>query len=206
MKKWLGLLLAVALVAGCGGGAKGTSAKAEAPKAESKPAATAQAAPAGKVLVAYYSASGNTRHVAEVIAKSTQADIFEIVPEKVYTDKELDYRDAESRVSKEHNDANRVVPLKNAKPANFDQYKTVFVAYPIWWGIAAWPVDGFIKANDFAGKTVIPVATAASSGLGQSGQLLQKMANNMGTWQEGKCFNGHYSDKTVQDWVAGLKF
>ena len=198
----LSVMLVLFLMAGCGG----AGGKAEAPKTKSQPAVTAQSGAQGKVLVAYYSASGHTRHVAELIAAQTKADIFEIVPEKIYTEPELKKRDPESRVSKEHNDPNRTVPLKNAKPASFEQYRTVFVAYPIWYHIAAWPVDGFIKANDFTGKTVIPVATARSSDLGESAKLLQQMTKTPGNWQEGTCFKGKYTDKDVADWVASLAY
>ncbi len=75
--------------------------------------------------------------------------------------------------------------------------------YPIWWGIAAWPLDGFVKANDFTGKTVIPFCTSASSGMGESGKLLAEMAGT-GEWQEGTRFQSSASEEDVRDWVAGL--
>ena len=79
----------------------------------------------------------------------------------------------------------------------------MFIGYPIWWGIAAWPVNNFVKGNDFSGKTVIPFATSASSGMGQSGTLLEEMANS-GTWQSGQRFSSGASGSTVRDWAAGL--
>lgn len=121
----------------------------------------------GKTLVVYYSASGNTEEVANYIASATDGDLFEIVPIEIYTGEDLDWTDKDSRVSKEHdNEDERNVPLVSDTVDNWDEYDTVFIGYPIWWGIAAWPVDGFIKANDFTGKTVIPFCTSASSGLG----------------------------------------
>lgn len=75
--------------------------------------------------------------------------------------------------------------------------------YPIWWGIAAWPVDTFIEANDFTGKTVIPFATSSSSGLGESGELLAEMAGT-GEWLDGERFRSGVSETDVQDWVTGL--
>lgn len=86
---------------------------------------------------------------------------------------------------------------------NWDSYDTVLIGYPIWWGIAAWPTDGFVKANDFTGKTVIPFCTAASSGIGQSGKLLADLAGT-GDWQEGQRFASGASDKEVAAWVARL--
>lgn len=86
---------------------------------------------------------------------------------------------------------------------NWDDYDTVFIGYPIWWGIAAWPVDGFIEANDFSGKTVIPFCTSASSSLGESGQLLADMAGT-GDWQEGHRFSSSVSEDDVQAWLDEL--
>ena len=77
--------------------------------------------------------------------------------------------------------------------------------YPIWWGIAAWPVDTFVEANDFTGKTVIPFCTSASSGIGESGQLLAEMAGT-GDWKEGQRFSGSADDAEVSDWVKDLGY
>lgn len=104
----------------------------------------------GKILVVYYSASGNTKDVAEKIAKITEADLFEIEPVEPYTDDDLDWTDDDSRVSREHDDESlRDVELVSTTVDNWDSYDTVYIGYPIWWGIAAWPVDNFVKKNDF---------------------------------------------------------
>lgn len=87
---------------------------------------------------------------------------------------------------------------------NWEEYDTVMIGYPIWWGIAAWPVDTFVKANDFNGKTVIPFCTSASSGLGQSGELLAEEANG-GNWQEGQRFRFNPSDSDIKRWTDSLK-
>lgn len=158
----------------------------------------------GKTLIVYYSASGNTEEVANYIASATSGDLFEIVPTEVYTGADLDWTDNDSRVSREHdNEDERNVPLVSDTVDNWDKYDTVFIGYPIWWGIAAWPVDGFIKANDFTGKTVIPFCTSASSGLGESGELLEEMAGT-GEWLEGERFRSGASEETVRSWVEGL--
>lgn len=159
----------------------------------------------GKTLIVYYSASGNTEEVANYIASATSGDLFEIVPTEVYTGADLDWTDNDSRVSREHdNEDERNVPLVSDTVDNWDEYDTVFIGYPIWWGIAAWPVDGFIKANDFTGKTVIPFCTSASSGLGESGELLEEMAGT-GEWLEGERFRSGASEETVRSWVEGLE-
>lgn len=158
----------------------------------------------GKTLIVYYSASGNTEEVANYIASATGGDLFEIVPTEIYTDADLDWMDDDSRVSREHdNEEERNVPLVSDTVDNWNEYDTVFIGYPIWWGIAAWPVDGFVKANDFIGKTVIPFCTSSSSGLGESGELLKEMAGT-GEWLEGERFRSGASEETVRSWVEGL--
>lgn len=158
-----------------------------------------------KVLVVYYSAQSHTKLVAEKIANNLNADIFEIIPEQKYISEDLDWTDDNSRVSKEHNDENlRNVKLTRTQVDNFENYDTILIGYPIWWGIAAWPVDSFVKANDFSGKTVIPFCTSASSGLGQSGKLLEKEANS-GKWLEGHRFSSNPSDSDIKNWTDSLK-
>ena len=159
----------------------------------------------GKTLVVYYSATNNTEAVAGYIADATGADIFELIPTEPYTSADLDWTDRDSRVSREHDDESlRDVELESAVPDNWGDYDTVFVGYPIWWGIAAWPVNGFIAANDFSGKTVIPFCTSSSSGLGQSGELLEEAAGT-GNWLEGQRFRSGAHEDDVKDWVAGLE-
>lgn len=223
MKKLAALLLNVVLVlslVACGSANKPassttqpeTSAPTEQPATE--PSESSSTAPAesepetqpetGKTLVVYYSASGNTERVAKDIAEAAGADLFEIVPTEVYTSDDLDWTNPDSRVSREHDDESlRDVPLTTTEVPDWDSYDTVFIGYPIWWGIAAWPVDTFVKNNDFTGKTVIPFATSSSSGMGQSGSLLADMAGT-GEWQEGQRFSSGVSSDEVQSWVNGL--
>lgn len=218
MKKLTALLLSVVLVlslAACGSANKPassttqpeTSAPTEQP--ESSSTAPTESEPetqpeTGKTLVVYYSASGNTERVAKDIAEAAGADLFEIVPTEVYTSEDLNWTNSDSRVSREHDDESlRDVPLTTTEVPDWDSYDTVFIGYPIWWGIAAWPVDTFVKNNDFTGKTVIPFATSSSSGMGQSGSLLADMAGT-GEWQEGQRFSSGVSSDDVQSWVNGL--
>lgn len=223
MKKLTALLLSVVLVLGlaaCGSANKPassttqpeTSAPTEQPAtvpSESSSTAPTESEPetqpeTGKTLVVYYSASGNTERVAKDIAEAAGADRFEIVPTEVYTSDDLDWTNPDSRVSREHDDESlRDVPLTTTEVPDWDSYDTVFIGYPIWWGIAAWPVDTFVKNNDFTGKTVIPFATSSSSGMGQSGSLLADMAGT-GEWQEGQRFSSGVSSDDVQSWVNGL--
>ena len=159
---------------------------------------------AGKTLVVYYSATGNTENVANYIATATDGDLFELEPAEPYSDADLNWTDDNSRVVREHdNPDERDIALVKSTVENWDEYDTIFIGYPIWWGIAAWPVDGFIEANDFTGKTVIPFATSSSSGLGESGELLAEMAGT-GDWQEGQRFRSGVDEADVQEWVNGL--
>lgn len=157
-----------------------------------------------KILVVYYSASGHTERVANDIANALNADTFELVPQTPYTDADLDWTTDGSRVNKEHDDESlRDIPLVQDTVENWDEYSTIIIGYPIWWGIAAWPVNEFVTNNDFTGKTVIPFATSASSGMGESGKLLEEMAGT-GNWQAGQRFSSSVSDDEVADWAKGL--
>ena len=156
----------------------------------------------GKTLVVY-SASGNTKRVAEGVA-AADSDTFELIPVTPYTEEDLNWTTAGSRVNLEHDDESlRDIALEADTVENWDDYDTVFIGYPIWWGIAAWPVNGFVEANDFSGKTVIPFCTSASSGLGQSGELLEEMASS-GNWLEGVRFRSSASDEEITEWFESL--
>ena len=158
----------------------------------------------GKTLVVYFSAQNHTEAVAQRIAENLNADIFEITPVDEYTSADLNWNDDNSRVTREHEDESlRNVELTSATVENWDSYDTVLIGYPIWWGIAAWPVDTFVKANDFNGKTVIPFCTSSSSGLGQSGELLAEEANG-GNWLEGHRFRSNSSDSEIDEWTNSL--
>ena len=165
---------------------------------------TESGAGSGSVLVVYYSATGNTESAANYIAQATGGDLFEITPAQPYTDGDLNWTDENSRVSQEYADESlRNVELTTTQVENWDSYDTVFLGYPIWWGVAAWPVDGFVEANDFTGKTVIPFCTSSSSGLGESGELLAELAGT-GDWQEGQRFRSSASQEDVNEWVDSL--
>lgn len=216
MKKLTSILLSLVLVfsfAACSNNSSdnsnttsSTSQTANAPADTSKSTDenTQNSNTSSKILVVYYSATGSTKAVAETIADTSGGDLFEITPVDPYTSDDLNWTNDNSRVSVEHNDeSKRDVELTQVTPDNWDDYDTVFVGYPIWWGIAAWPVNNFVKGNDFSGKTVIPFCTSSSSGLGQSGDLLADMAGT-GDWQDGERFSSGASSSNVESWVNGL--
>lgn len=159
----------------------------------------------GKTLVVYFSATGNTERVAEVIADTTGGELFELEPVDPYTDEDLNYNDDNSRVSQEYADESlRNVELVADTVDDWQDVERIYIGYPVWWGIAAWPVNTFVEANDFTGKTVIPFCTSASSGLGDSGELLAELAGT-GDWQEGMRFRSSVSDEDVAAWVESLE-
>lgn len=148
----------------------------------------------GKAIVVYFSAQNHTKNVANKIAANVGADIFEIEPVQAYTEDDLSWTDSESRVSREHNDESlQTIELKNTTVPNWDEYDTVYVGYPIWWGGSAWPVDSFVKKVDFGDKTVIPFCTSHSSGLGTSDTDLKAKATG-GNWQPGHRFSQDATD------------
>ena len=208
-KNWISMLAVsvamMSLLTACGSSNHAESRTSTSQTTESETETVTETTGDGKTLVVYYSASGNTEAVANVIAEVTGGDLFELEPTTPYSNADLNWTDDNSRVTREHENENeRDVELVSATVENWNSYDTVFVGYPIWWGIAAWPVDGFIEANDFTGKTVIPFATSSSSGLGESGELLAEMAGT-GNWQEGMRFRSGVSADDVTGWVEELE-
>ncbi len=171
----------------------------------------AQAKDNKKIVILYFSATGTTKAVAKKIKKNTNGKLIEVKAADAYTSADIDWTDDNSRVTKEHNSASS--PAKSSvrpKIKNLSAIKkavekadVVYIGYPIWWGTAAWPVNGFITANNFTGKTVIPFCTSSSSGIGESGELLAKEAGT-GNWLEGERFQSGASEDDVKDWVEGL--
>ena len=201
MKKILTLLLVSVFALGILTGCQSNS---ETTQTNEQPQKTETSNQSGKTLVVYYSATGNTKAVAEMIAEETNGDLFEIEPKDSYSEDDLDWTDSNSRVAREYeNEDERHVELVSSTVDNWEDYDTVFLGYPIWWGIAAWPVNTFIENNDFTDKTVVPFCTSASSGLGQSGELLAKEAGD-GDWQEGQRFSSSTSNSEVQEWLNEL--
>ena len=153
-----------------------------------------------KTLVIYYSAEGHTQKIAKEIAKNLAADLYEVTPEKPYSADDLDWTNPDSRCSKENDDPSlRDIKLSNVDIPNWDEYERVIIGYPIWWGIAAWPVNSFVKTKDWNGKTILPFCTSHSSGLGDSDLSLKNDANG-GDWQEGTRFFQDATPAKIKSW------
>ena len=214
MKKVISVLMVITILfafAACSNNAQtenettpNATASAEKPSTSENTSADDTTSSKGKTLVVYFSASGNTENAAKYIAGATNGELFELVPKDEYTSADLNWTDSGSRVNYEHeNESARDIELVSTTAENWDEYDTVFIGYPIWWQIAAWPVNNFVKNNDFTGKTVIPFCTSTSSGLGESGELLAEMAGT-GNWLDGERFRESVSQSDVEEWVNSL--
>ena len=187
---------------GCGSDTGKAEQKASAP-APQKVAETAAPAAKGKILVAYFSATGNTKQLAEGAAKALGADLYEVRPAKPYTSDDLNYNDESTRatVEQKNDQARPELADKNAPVANYD---TIVLAYPIWWGQAPRLMDTFVESYDFTGITLIPFCTSGSSGIGRSGSNMESLAG-AGTWLEGQRFSGNVSEADLKSWIESLK-
>lgn len=198
-----------ALLAACGrssSSSAGRGASGGSAAAASSSSTPSPLPPGSTVLVAYYSAQGHTRTVAETIAGELGASTFVIEPASPFSQDDLNWRDSSSRVVTEYeNPDQRSTQLASNAPADFSRYDTVFVGYPIWWQSASWAMTDFARQNDFTGKTVIPFCTSLSSPLGSSGTELAEMAGGSGTWQEGMRFEENVSTEEVAQWARQFR-
>lgn len=155
-----------------------------------------------KVLIAYFSATNTTEGVAETIADSLGADLYEITPEQPYTSTDLNYNDDKSRSTIEMNDPN-ARPAISGSVENMDQYDVVFIGYPIWWGEAPRILSTFVESYDFSGKTLVPFCTSGGSGVGSSVSNLERLTSGA-TWLSGTRLNGGASRSSVAEWINEL--
>ena len=160
--------------------------------------------PAGKKsIVVYFSCTDNTKTIAEYVAESTDADIYRIEPSVPYTSADLNYGNADSRTSKEQNDATARPDISGELPA-LDGYENVYIGYPIWWGQAPKIMYTFVENCNLSGKTVIPFCTSASSGVGTSATNLQEADKSQAAWLTGRRFSGSSPKSDVESWILGL--
>ncbi len=152
-----------------------------------------------KALVAYFSASGVTKRLAERLADAIGADQFEIVPEQVYTNADLNWQDQNSRSSVEMKDR-ACRPAIASKVDDMAQYDVVFVGFPVWWYREPSIIDTFAEAYDFAGKTIVPFATSGSSGIGDSGKNIGELAKGSKA-VEGMRFAANASADVLKEWA-----
>lgn len=150
-----------------------------------------------KTLVAYFSASGKTKEVAEVLAKKLNGDLFEIVPTEKYSDEDLNWMDSKSRSSIEMKDETSRPSMKN-KLNNINDYDTIYLGFPIWWGIAPRIIHTFLESNDFTSKKIITFATSGGSGIGNSTDELRESARGA-NFVNGKVINVGSIDSFIEE-------
>ena len=203
MKKILSIMtltLLLGALTACGGNSQAqTTADTQAAETVTEEASAEHA----EVLVAYFSATGTTKGVAERIAAVTGGDLYEILAAEPYSDADLNYNDSSSRSTKEQNDKS-ARPEIGSEDISLDGYTTVYLGFPIWWGEEPRILDTFVEKYSFEGITVIPFCTSGSSGIGRSGPNMEALAGS-GTWLEGKRFGGNVSEADLQSWIEGLK-
>ena len=227
MKKWTSLLLALAMalsLAACGNSnqenspeppasASGSTTEetsaltdtetpaeepTEEPSEEPAERETSTARDSSSVLIAYFSWSGNTEQVAQIIQQETGGDLFEIAPATAYTD---DYNELLDIAQQEQSDNAR--PAISGSVENMEDYEVIFLGYPIWWGDAPKIISTFLETYDFDGKTIVPFCTSGSSSIGGSVSDLEALTDGA-TWLEGQRFSGSASQETVSQWVDAL--
>ena len=179
--------------------ASASEAEPEEPEADEKPEKSDE-----KVLVAVFSATGNTKKVAEKIAAFENADLYEIVPTEIYTDADLNYGDRKSRSTLEQNDLS-ARPEIGSDPIDISEYTKIYVGYPIWFAIEPRIMDTFVESYNFTGKTVIPFCTSGSSGIGKSGTNLESLAGT-GNWLSGKRFMSAVTDEKIKEWIDSIEY
>ena len=154
-----------------------------------------------KILVTYFSASGVTKGVAEKLANIIDGDLFEIEPKEKYTSEDLNWRNKQSRSSVEMQNR-EIRPEMKEKNININDYDTILIGFPIWWGVAPTIVNTFIESMDLSGKKLIPFCTSGGSGMSYCENNLRKTYPNY-NWKEGKRLNGDEDEQFIESWING---
>lgn len=158
----------------------------------------------GSAMVVYFSATGNTEEIAQIIATHLNAPIYELEPVEPYTAEDLNYSDPNSRVNQERSDPNHITELVDADFEEFSESTYIFLGAPVWWGNLSFVINDFVLSNDFTGKTIIPFATASSSTFSVSNL---KHLSEEATWNEGHRFtHSQINEEIVTSWVDGLGY
>ena len=153
-------------------------------------------------LVAYFSASGVTKKLAERISKIAGADLHEIVPKEIYTDEDLNWMNENSRSSIEMKNKSFRPEIAN-KINNIDDYDTIYVGFPIWWYVAPTIINTFLESYNLTGKTIIPFATSGESLMGKTNEELKSSCKGS-VLKEGRRFDIKDSDEIIKNWIESL--
>lgn len=186
MKKWIAVLVALMLCLSA---------------AYAEESETAFTPTDSNILVACFSATGNTWPLAQYAAEYLHADLFRIEAEVPYTEADLSYNNDSCRANQEMKDASSR-PALAVTVENMDQYDTVILAFPIWWGQAPRIIETFIEAHDLSGKTVLPFCTSGSSGFGNTGSILAALTDDTVNWLEGTRLSASTTAEEMARWLA----
>lgn len=159
----------------------------------------------GRILVAYFSATGNTEAVAQIIADQLEADLLEIVPAQPYTEADLNYTDDACRANREQNDPNTRPEIATTLD-NIENYDVVLLGFPIWWGQEPRILDTFVESYDLSNKTVAAFCTSGSSGIGTAESNLQKLSGMQVNWAGSHRFAQGADESAVTDWLSTFDF
>lgn len=208
MKTWMKVLTAGItagiILSGCSSSASENNTSDVSAKSTEK-ADTSDTQLSDKPIIIYFSATGNTKNIADMIADYTGGEEYEVQPSDPYTDDDLNWSDESSRVVQEYeNPDQQDVTFGDIDIPDWDKTDIVFVGYPIWWQDASWVMKSFVKKVDFTGKTVIPFWTSSSSQAEDSGKNLGVTAGT-GNWEAGQRFSGSASQEDVDSWVDSLQ-
>lgn len=218
MKKIIGLIVAMILIlslVACAAGdtessttaandtnPSSVSTSSESKETEEMDTTTEQTENNTKILVVCFSATGNTKTVAEKVVEATGADYFEIVPEEPYSEDDLNYSDDTCRANREQQDEN-ARPSISGSIENMDQYEIVLIGHPIWWGTEPRIIDTFMESYDFSGKTLANFCTSGGSGISTSTDNLKALSPNA-NWLDGRRFSGDSDTEAIQEWINSL--
>ncbi|MBR4904539.1 MAG: NAD(P)H-dependent oxidoreductase [Selenomonadaceae bacterium] len=156
-----------------------------------------------KKLIAFFSAGGSTRKLADSLAEILDADTYEIKPATLYTGKDLNWNNSQSRSSLEMADINSRPELAD-KSAKIADYDTIFLGFPIWWYVAPHIINSFLESYDFSGKTIVIFATSGGSGFGDTLNQLKPSCSDSTLWIQGKVFRGRADKSALNDWIKSL--
>lgn len=157
-----------------------------------------------KILVAYFSATGTTKTIAEYIAETVGADLFEVVPADAYSSEDLNYSEDTCRANQEQKDST-MRPQIAGQIENMEGYDVIFIGHPIWWGEEPRIIDTFVESHDLSGKTVIDFCTSGGSGIGTSESNLKKLCPSDVNWLEGRRFSSDSELEDVRQWTESLE-
>ena len=152
-----------------------------------------------KALVAYFSATGVTKRIADMLAESIGAKVFEIVPKQIYTKADLDWTNEDSRSSQEMKDKD-CRPKIESRVRDMDKYDVVFLGFPIWWYCEPSIIDTFIEEHNFDGKIIVPFATSGGSEIGDTYKNIQKLAPKAKV-EKGKLFEAGVLMEELRKWA-----